>query len=255
MTAMLIDTHCHLDCEPLAGQLDALLNEARAVGIERWVVPGIWPEHWQRVDDLCRQVAGAMPAFGIHPQASAAAGEDELAQLERLTGRAVAIGEIGLDRACPDMARQESLFREQLRVARRHDLPVLIHCRGAIGRLVAILKEEHADQVGGIMHAFSGSLESAQDCIRQGFAISIAATVTYRGAVRPLQLARELPLEWLVLETDAPDLTPQRYRGCFNRPVWLGEIASKLADLRGLGLDEVAAATTTTAGRILHLAI
>ena len=105
------------------------------------------------------------------------------------------------------------------------------------------------------MHAFSGSIESAWDAIRLGFAISIAATVTYQGAVRPLQLARGVPLEHLVLETDAPDLTPQRYRGCFNRPVWLWETASQLANLRGVELDEVTAVTTATARRILSLAI
>lgn len=251
----MIDTHCHLDCEPLVGQLERLLDEARAVGVRQWVVPGIRPTGWQGILDLCGRMPGALPALGIHPiaVAGAGAGEEQMAQLERLASHAVAIGEIGLDRAVADMPQQEVCFREQLRIARQHGLPVLVHCRGAIGRVLAILREERAEQIGGIMHAFSGSLESAQECIRLGFVISIAGTVTYQGAVKPVQLVRELPLSALVIESDAPDLTPQRYKGRFNRPAWLVETARQMAKLKKIGLDELVAGTSATARRILRL--
>lgn len=253
--AMLIDTHCHLDCEPLFGRLEQLLDEACAAGVSQWVVPGIRPEGWQGIQQLCHRTPGALPCFGIHPLASGAATDNQLAELEQMAPQAVAIGEIGLDQHVGDLARQETCFREQLRIAQRHNLPVLVHCRGAIARTLTILREERAERVGGIMHAFSGSLETARECMRLGFVISIAGTLTYQGARKPLQLARALPLTQLVLESDAPDLTPQRYKGHFNRPAWLVETARQLAELKGLSLDEVAATTTANAHRILKLGV
>lgn len=250
---MLIDTHCHLDCEPLAGQLERLLEEARAAGVRHWVVPGIEPAGWQGILDLCGRTSGALPALGIHPRAAARADDRQLARLDSLAPQTVAIGEIGLDRMLGDLADQERCFRAQLRIARRHRLPVLIHCRGAIGRTLAILCEEGAQQVGGIMHAFSGSLETARQCVQLGFVIALSGSLTYTGAIKPVRLARELPLSQLVLETDAPDMTPQRYKGCFNRPAWLLETVTSLAELKGVGSAEVAAATTETALRALRL--
>ncbi len=250
---MLIDTHCHLDCEPLASHLEPLLAEARAAGVTHWLVPGIRPTGWPGIQRLCCRIDGALPAFGIHPMAWGAADDDQLALLDQLAPQAVAIGEIGLDRQLGELKRQEPLFREQLRIARRHGLPVLIHCRNAIGRTLSLLQEERIDAVGGIMHAFSGSLESARDCIRLGFAISLSATLTYREATRSARLAADLPLQHLVLESDAPDLTPQRFKGSFNRPAWLLETANRLASLKGLPLAAVAAATTATARRVLRL--
>jgi TatD DNase family protein len=253
VTAMLIDTHCHLDCEPLSGQLPQLLEEAQACGISQWVVPAIRPAGWQGVMELCRRFPAALPTVGIHPMAWVEATEDQLSRLDQLAPQAVAIGEIGLDSRLGELAAQETCFREQLRIARRHGLPVLIHCRGAIGRTLAILQQERADQLGGIMHAFSGSLESAREFIRLGFAISISATITYQGAVRPLRLARELPLSQLVLESDAPDLPPQAHRGSYNRPAWLLETARALAALKQMPLDELAAVTSATARAALRL--
>lgn len=251
---MLIDTHCHLDFPSLSQQLDQLLAEAQAEGICGWVVPGVCPNHWFRVMALCRRVPGSFPAYGIHPQYAASATEEDLTLLNQLAPQGIAIGEIGLDRFGPDLLRQESLFRQQLRIAVRYGLPVLIHCRGMIGRTLQIMREERTDQVGGIMHAFSGSLESAQGCIRLGLAISISGTITWQNARRSLRLARELPLERLVLESDAPDLIPQPHRGAAgNRPAWLRLTAEKLAAVRGITIESVAMQTTATAQRILRI--
>lgn len=259
MTAMpgntLFDTHCHLDYAPLSGQLPQLLDEARACGVGQWVVPAVRPAGWQAIRELCRCFPAVLPAVGIHPLACNEATTAVLSDLDRLAPQAVAIGEIGLDRQLGDLARQEACFREQLRIARCHGLPVLIHCRGAIGRTLTILQEERAGQVGGIMHAFSGSLESAREFVRLGFAISICATITYPGAVRVLRLARELPLSHLVLESDAPDLPPQAHRGSFNRPAWLLETARTLAAIRQIPLDELAAVTSATARTTLRLVV
>jgi len=249
--SMLIDTHCHLDLPPLFEQLDLLLGEARAVGVAQWVVPSVNPEGWQKIAALAAAYPDLRPAYGIHPLYACKPYDEYVRQLDDLAPSGVAIGEIGLDATVGNFDQQEQLFREQLRIARCHGLPVLIHCRGAIGRTLGIMREEHAAEVGGIMHAFSGSLESARDCIKLGFAISLSGSLTRQNAVRPLQLARELPLNQLVLETDAPDLTPDRHRGLPNRPVWLLEVAEAVAKARGCSIEEIACSTTATARRVI----
>jgi len=180
--------------------------------------------------------------------------DQNLGTLQELSAGGVAIGETGLDPSYTvSLELQERAFREQLRVAVCCGLPALVHCRRAFQHVVKILREERADRVGGIMHAFSGSAEMAQEFIRLGFAISISGTVTWNHAVKPLRVARELPLEHLVLETDAPDMTPQRYRGAFNRPAWIIETARQVAEVRGVSLEEVARVTTGNARRVLRL--
>ena len=177
-----------------------------------------------------------------------------LARLGEIAGQGIAIGETGLDPCYPvEIELQERAFRAQLRIALSHGLPVLIHCRRAFQKVVTILREERAGQIGGIMHAFSGSVEMAREFIRLGFAISISGTITWKNAVKPLRVARELPLEWLVLETDAPDMTPERYRGASNRPAWITETALRVAELRGISLEEVARITTANVRRTLRL--
>jgi TatD DNase family protein len=248
---MLVDTHCHLDLPPLIDQLDQLLAEARAVGISKWIVPAVHPDGWQRIAELSVQHPALRPAYGIHPLHAATATTEQVLQLRDLAPTAVAIGEIGLDASYGNLDKQEALFREQLRIARLHGLPVLIHCRKTIGRTLTILREEQANQIGGIMHAFSGSLESARECIKLGFVISLSATLTRKNALRPTLLAAHLPLDQLVVETDAPDLPPSGHQGCFNRPAWLHETACKLAAIREMSTTEIARQTTATAQRVI----
>jgi len=248
---MLIDTHCHLDLPPLIDQLDELLMEARAVGVSKWIVPAVHPNGWQRISELAKRDPTLRPAYGIHPLHAANATAEQLKQLMQLAPEGVAIGEIGLDMTYGNLDKQEVLFREQLRIARHHQLPVLIHCRKAVGRTLAILREEFAGQAGGIMHAFSGSLESARDFIRLGFVISLSATLTRSNSVRPLRLATHLPLDQLVLETDAPDLSPSDHPDTPNRPAWLSETALKLATIKATTITEIARQTTATALRVI----
>lgn len=248
---MLVDTHCHLDLPPLFEQLDQLLEEARAVGVMRWIVPAVHPDGWQRISDLCAAHPALRPAYGIHPFHAAEVQTKQLELLDAIAAQGIAIGEIGLDRVTGNLDQQEILFREQLRLARRHGLPVLIHCRHAIGRTLTILREERAEEYGGIMHAYSGSVESARDFIKLGFAISLSGTLTRENAVRPLQLAKELPLQHLVIETDAPDLAPRDHQGEPNRPAWLFDVATALAAARGCSSDTIAKATGTTSKRVI----
>ncbi|MDD2580379.1 MAG: TatD family hydrolase [Desulfuromonadaceae bacterium] len=250
----LIDSHCHLDLEPLNSALPGLLQGARDAGVQCFVVPGVHPDGWGRISGLAAENPLVMPAFGIHPMHAGSADGPVFERLLQVAEQAVAIGETGLDPGYPvSLDLQERVFREQLRIAVKCGLPVLVHCRRSFQRILQVLREEQTDQVGGIMHAFSGSPEMAREFIKLGFAISVSGTVTWNNAVKPLRVARDLPLEHLVLETDAPDMTPQRYRGTFNRPAWLVETAERLAGVRGISLENVARVTSDNVRRVLRL--
>jgi len=254
VTPGLFDTHCHLDLEPLHLELPRIIQDAATAGVQGFVVPGVHPRGWAGISALASENPQIYPAYGIHPMHADSATGQVLAHLSVLSIKGIAIGEIGLDPAYPlSLELQEQAFRAQLQMAVQHGLPVLIHCRQAFQRLMKVMREESVHQVGGIMHAYSGSLEMARDFIRLGFAIAISATVTWHNAVKPLRVARELPLEHLVLETDAPDMTPERYRGTFNRPAWITETALRVAEIRGVPIEEVARITTENARRVLRM--
>lgn len=248
----LVDTHCHLDLEPLHSRLTDVLSEARRVGVTSFIVPGVHPDGWERMSSLPRQHRGVFLAFGIHPMHADTADESTLQRLAVYASHGVAIGEIGLDPSCAiPMDRQERAFRDQLRLAVARNLPVLVHCRRAFRRTLRVLSEEGASRVGGIMHAFSGSLEMAHEFIRLGFTIGLCGTVTWENALRPVRLAREIPLESLVLETDAPDLAPRPFRGQPNHPGLLVHVLEAVARARAVPPREVAQATGNTSQRIL----
>jgi TatD DNase family protein len=250
----MIDTHCHLDLEPLIAHLPKILQEAAEAGVTSFVVPGVHPAGWLRISELAAENPCIMAAYGIHPMHADCADDRCMEHLAQLAPQGIAIGEIGLDPSyVVSLEVQEAAFRGQLRLAVKLGLPVLIHCRQVFQKTLQIMREEQAGQVGGIMHAFSGSSEMAREFIRLGFAISISGTITWANAVKPLRLANETGLEHLVLETDAPDMTPQAYRGRFNRPAWMMATAMKVAEIRGIPLEEVVAATTANARRVLRL--
>ncbi|HTP67119.1 MAG TPA: TatD family hydrolase [Geobacteraceae bacterium] len=251
---MFIDTHCHLDDPSLSGRLPEVIGNARLARVNRFVVPGVAPAEWGKIATLASGGDGIYSAFGVHPMHAAAYGEEVLQELARHAGGAVAIGEIGLDYMLAEVPRelQMKAFQGQLQLAAEMELPVLIHCRKAFQDLLRIMREERADKVGGIMHAFSGSIETARECISLGFAISVAGPVTYQNAVRPLELVRNIPLEHLVLETDAPDMPPEPFRGTVNEPAYLVETAKTVAGIKGITMDELADITTANAERIFH---
>jgi TatD DNase family protein len=254
----LFDTHVHLDASPLAEALEEVVGQARQAGIGHFVVPGVDRSGWRRVLEVAQVVDGAWAAPGLHPLAAGEWCPECERELQRLLiePKVVAIGEIGLDALLPSpsLAVQEQVFRSQLRLAIGTGRPALIHCRQATERLLRILREEGAERVGGIFHAFSGSLETALDGIRLGFAIGIGGTVTYPNARRLPEVVKMVPAEWLVIETDAPDLAPHPHRGETNRPAWLPLVARRVAELRGWSEAEMARITTENARRILKIA-
>jgi TatD DNase family protein len=250
---MLFDTHIHLD---YLVDLPRALDAAREQGIGAWVAPGVAPANWPRLMTAVAAVPEAWAAPGVHPQA-AADWRPELAGelLELAAGpRTVAIGEVGLDgQAGPDLATQEQVFRQMIGIARETGRPLLLHMRQATGRMLELLRAERAFEVGGIAHAYSGSLETARQLIALGFALGIGGVATFPEAVRLGEVVKEVPAEWLVLETDAPDLAPHPHRGADNQPEWLALIAGRVAQLRGWTAAETARITTNNARRVLRL--
>lgn len=250
---MLFDSHIHLD---LLSNLQPEVEAARSVGINQFLVPGVQPDNWKRLMQIAEMVDGAVAAPGVHPLAAREWNKETTQQLIGCLEQpgAVAIGEIGLDsRIDVPFDLQETVFREQLRLAVDCQLPMVLHCRGATGLLLQILQQEQAGQVGGILHAFSGSLETAREAIHLGFALAIGGPITYPESKRIPEVASQLPEEWIVLETDAPDLAPHPHRGEQNRPVWLQYVQQRLAEIRGWTLEETAAITTCNARRVLRL--
>lgn len=177
--------------------------------------------------------------------------------MEKLIPDIVAIGEIGLDysEGMPPRELQQEVFRAQLRMAGEAGIPVIIHCRKAFADTLRILFEEKSDKCGSVMHAFSGSIEVARDCIAMGMKIGIAGPLTWDNAIRPVKLIEEIPLEHLLLETDSPDLSPEPHRGEVNEPAFLTDIARKVAEIKGVTLDEIAAVTSANAQALFGLKV
>ena len=271
---MWTDTHCHLDA-PEFGEGHALALQARALaagrGVARCVIPAVAAWNFDTVRQLAHQTGDAY-ALGIHPLYVADAADEDIDRLDQaLTAhrgdpRLVAVGEIGLDLFVPALceeplrSRQQHFYREQLRLARRHGLPVILHVRRSADLLLQQLRRIEVS--GGIAHAFNGSEPQARAFTERGFALGFGGAMTFDTARQLRRLAGTLPLESLVLETDAPDIPPhwlyvnaeRRAAGepqGLNTPAELPRIGAALAVLRGLPVDEVARATTANARRVL----
>jgi TatD DNase family protein len=256
----LIDTHCHLASPRFDPDRDEVLRRARDAGVTELVLPSVGPGDFERVRRLA-EGSGLHAAYGIHPQLLAEQpGEGDAALLAALAraldaGGAVALGECGLDgpsaEAGAPMARQVAVLRAQLALARRHRLPVLLHCLRAHEPLLALLAEEPLP-AGGILHSWSGSAEQVAPFARLGLGFSFAGPVTHERARRAPGALRAVPRELLLLETDAPDQVPRPHRGRCE-PAHLREVAAAVAGHLGLGLPEVDALTAANARRILRL--
>lgn len=255
---MLIDTHCHLDALEFDADRDALVAAAEQAGVARIVVPAIERANFAAVTSVCRSYSLCRAAYGIHPLFVARAQADDLTALHTTLqdNPAVAIGEIGLDFFVEphDEKLQTDCFVEQLKIARQFELPVLLHVRHAVDAVLKQLRRHALPGRGGIAHAFNGSRQQADEFIKLGFKLGFGGAMTYPRARRIRALAATLPLESIVLETDAPDMAPVWRQGQRNRPQELPRIAAVLAELRGLPLAEVIQASTSNARSILAVA-
>jgi TatD DNase family protein len=251
----LFDTHIHLDRLP-PGDLPGDVEQARQQGITSFLIPGITPSHWDHMTALAGEHAGVFLAPGVHPLAAELWSPQVEEQLVQLLAHpaVVAIGEIGLDsKLSVPQELQEKVFRAQLRLAVAAGRPLLLHCRGRLARCFEIFREEQGPRVGGILHAFSGSVEMAKVALRLNLALGFGGGLTRPEARRAPEVLRSLPATTFVLESDAPDQSPKPHRHERNRPQWLAFVASRCAELRQCSLEEVATQTTTNARRILNL--
>lgn len=249
----LYDTHCHLDVAEFDADRDAVIAAARAVGVQDFLVPGIYRDEWSALIKLCRRQPGCHPALGLHPVYLDRHSDDHVQELDNWLQRErpVAVGEIGLDFALKalDQRRQVGLFEAQLTLANKHQLPVILHCRKAHDAMLGSLKK--IPVAGGICHAFNGSIQQAQQYIALGFKLGFGGMLTYQRSSKLRALAATLPLHAIVLETDAPDLTVASHQYQRNSPEYLPEVLASLAALRKLSWEELAAITTANARQIL----
>ncbi len=251
----IIDTHCHLDVAAFNPDRAAVLQRARANGVVGIVVPGIEASGWDRLAALCAGEPDLFPAFGLHPVMIDTHRDSDLALLEsRLAGqRPLAIGEIGLDFYIrdTDRERQQALFEAQLVMARDAGLPVILHVRKAHDAVLSTLKRIRVP--GGTAHAFNGSLQQARQYSELGFRLGFGGMLTYERSVKLRALAQALPLEALVLETDAPDMVVARHRGERNSPEYLPDCLTALAGVRDEAPAAVAERTTANAREVFGM--
>jgi TatD DNase family protein len=250
---MWIDTHCHLDAAEFSADRDAVAAAAVAAGVTKIVVPAVEVANFAAVRQCCQRYPGCLPAYGIHPMYTPQATDADLDVLRDWLQRErpVAVGEIGLDHFVEglDPARQLHLFVEQLKLAREFDLPVLLHVRRAVDPILRELRRIGVR--GGIAHAFNGSRQQAEMFISLGFKLGFGGAMTWPRATRLRTLAATLPLESMVLETDAPDIPPDFVGRGRNEPAFLSRIAQTLSELRAQPVDEIAKNTSQNATNIL----
>lgn len=238
----LIDTHCHLDFAAFDEDRDTLIDALPTRGVSSVIVPAVSHENWQRVLDLAARHASVFAALGIHPMFLDTAEKSHIDDLTKLLEKhrdeVVAIGECGLDMSLDNIDVQRFYFTEQLKLAQQFDLPVIIHHRKSHHLILPFVKK-YLPAKGGVIHAFSGSIEQAKQYIDLGFKLGVGGTITYDRAKKTRETIAEVPLESLVLETDAPDMPIHGRQGKRNSPEYLGEIFTVLTLLREVPGNEI----------------
>ncbi|WP_337245635.1 TatD family hydrolase [Luteimonas sp. gir] len=251
----LVDSHCHLDAPQFNDDRAAVLARARAAGVVQQVVPAITRAAWPGLRAVCAEDAGLFPAYGLHPMFLAEHQPEDLDALADwiVRERPVAVGECGLDHFVDGLDRQAQAhcFEGQLRLAHAHDLPVIVHARRAVDPVIAALKRY--DGLRGVVHSFGGSAEQARQLWQRGFMIGLGGPLTYDRARRLHRLAATMPIEHLLLETDAPDQPDSAHRGQRNEPARLVHVLETVARLRGEPPEIVAAQTRDNAARLFGL--
>ncbi len=255
---MLFDTHTHLNADQFEGDAEAVIARAQEAGVANMIVVGFDAKTIQRAMSLVERYDFLYAAVGWHPVDAIDMADEHLRWIESLAShpKVVAIGETGLDyhwdKSPKD--RQKEAFRKQIHLAKKVNLPLIIHNRNATKDIIEILKEERADEIGGVMHCFSGSFEDAKMCIDLNFYLSFAGPVTFKNAKLLQEVAREVPLERMLIETDCPYLAPHPLRGKRNEPAYVKLVAEKIAVLKEREFDEIAHQTSENAKQLFGIA-
>ena len=252
-----IDTHVHLNADQYEEDLQEVIDRATAAKVEKMVVVGFDRITIERAMRLIEDYDFIYAVIGWHPVDAIDCTEQDLQWIEQLAAhpKVVGIGETGLDYYWDKSPKdvQQYWFRKQIHLAQKLNLPIIIHNRDATADVVQILREENAATVGGIMHCFGGSVETARECIKMNFMISLGGPVTFKNARQPKEVATEIPLDYLLIETDAPYLAPHPYRGKRNEPSYVTLVAEEIARLKQLPVEEVAKKTTENAKRFFKI--
>lgn len=253
----LVDSHCHFDDNRFDADRDVAYARAREAGVVAQIVPAVTRYSWQKLAGICRNYAGLYPAYGLHPMLVNQHEDSHLKALDRQLDneKAVAVGECGLDFYIenPNRERQRQLFEAQLELARKYRLPVIVHARKAVEEVINTLRSYPG--LRGVLHSYSGSEQQAQRLIELGFMMSFGGPLTYPNANRLRHLISRLPLDSIMLESDAPDQPDANNRGGRNEPALLGRVLNAVAEIRPESAEEIAAKTTANACRLFGLSL
>lgn len=254
----MIDTHAHLNIECYKDRIDEILAEIKSAGVEKVIIPGVVPNEFDSIIELVEKYDNLYGAVGVQPEEISNLPENWADIVENYCDhpKIVAVGEIGLDyywvKEQENHDLQKEIFIKQIEIAKRKNLPVLIHDREAHGDTFDILKKFSDGQIPVVMHCFSGSPEFAQRCLKEGWYLALGGVVTFKNAKKTKEVAKIVPLDKLLLETDSPYLTPVPYRGKENSPAYVKFVAEEIAQIRGISFEEVDLATTQNAKKIFN---
>lgn len=255
MQHRLIDTHCHLDFSDFNHDRSEIITQSKAIGIDAIILPSVARDKWAAVKTLADDYPEIHPAFGLHP---CFLDQHKLADLQHLDlwlteNHAIAVGETGLDYRDKNTDRklQQDLFSGHLALAEKHELPIIIHAVKALADVIPMLEEY--PKVRGVLHSFSGSIEQAEILYKQDYFFGIGGPVSWQNARKIKKMVANLPLDAIVLESDAPDQPPENYRGRRNQPAWIVDVVEEIATLHSISPVEVAEFTTANAQRLFKL--
>lgn len=249
----LIDTHAHLD---MYEDWKTVIENAKADGIKKIIIPAVETQYFQKILDIANSFDDVYCMMGIFPSEAKNWHDGILDEIREFSknDKVVAIGEIGLDYYWDKsfVDAQKDIFVKQIKLANELGLPIEVHDREAHKDCFDILKE-HNNGSDVVFHCFSGSVEFAKECVREGWYIALGGVVTFKNAVKTKEVAKEIPLEMLMLETDSPYLTPVPFRGKENQPAYIKYVAEEIANLRGVSVDEVVSVTTANAEKVFKI--
>lgn len=256
MSEFLVDTHSHIDLAEYT-DLDETISNAASFGVKKIIVPSVDRNSFDKVITVSNKYENVYCALGIHPTEAQNSKDEDFDRILELSSnpKVVSIGECGLDYYWDKthIEDQKRVFLKQIEIAKNLKKALIVHDREAHKDCFDILTQNIKDEIPLVMHCFSGSLEFAQECIKKGFYIALGGVVTFKNAKKVHEIAKMIPLESLLLETDAPYLTPEPYRGKRNEPAYVKFVAEKIAELRGISLDEVAQITTQNARKVFEI--
>ncbi len=249
----LVDSHSHIDLEDFE-DISQIVKNAKISGVEKIVIPSVDRSSFEKVISITNEYDGVYCALGIHPTEAQKAKDEDYDKIIELADnpKVVAIGECGLDYYWDKtyIAEQKVAFIKQIEIAIALKMPLIVHDRDAHKDTFDIITQNIKDEIPVIMHCFSGSLEFAKECIKKGFYIALGGVVTFKNAKKAHEVAKEIPLSHLLLETDAPYLTPVPYRGQRNEPAYVKLVAEEIARIREVSPEEIAQITTENARKV-----